>query len=310
MPHSSSNAIAGANEKHEHVYTVASSTDGSFSYAVCFKKNVAFFFGYLARRSWKREEPSERNVSLKCVVTSTYFTRRKNRLNALCLRYTNVTMQTCLSEDSCYLDISFSRWRWRSIKFLILSWYHSWYPRKENYLVNVLDAVMLWFIKIWEGEWNKRETNEHQHMLRSKRQSDRWLKRDRETIRSRWALVVSYLARAKAIEYSLQSSQGPRLARTNPWPSIRNSNHVAIAKPNEKSKHPSAARDGNADAGHVVSKITVCERAKRKGSHVGGGSRTASRNMLSLTDASGQSVISQHVRERGREKERDGLQRC
>jgi len=63
MPHSSSNAIAWANEKHRHVYT-ASFTDGSFSYAVCFKKNIAFFFAilFVAPLNWReglRKYPSK-----------------------------------------------------------------------------------------------------------------------------------------------------------------------------------------------------------------------------------------------------------
>lgn len=63
MPHSSSNAIAKADEKHRHVYTVASSTDGSFSYAVCFKKNIAFFFGYLVRRTFELKKRRRERMS-------------------------------------------------------------------------------------------------------------------------------------------------------------------------------------------------------------------------------------------------------
>lgn len=62
MPHSSSNAIAWANEKHRHVYT-ASSTDGSFSYAVCFKKNIAFFFSYLVRRTFELKKKGTEKIS-------------------------------------------------------------------------------------------------------------------------------------------------------------------------------------------------------------------------------------------------------
>jgi len=192
MPHSSSNAIAGANEKHEHVYSVASSTDGSFSYAVCFKKNVAFFFGYLARRGWKREEPRERNVSLKCVVTSTYFTRRKNRLNALC---------------ECY-----DRCRQAYPKTPVISTFRFWdkHGKVSTFLffldiIRVTRIISLTFSALHDLlKYEKEKVTVRRKTTwflepTWKKEFGRWLKRGRKTSRSRWAFIVSYLARVKAI---------------------------------------------------------------------------------------------------------------
>lgn len=99
-PHSSSNAIAGANEKHEHVYTVASSTDGSFSYTPYASRRTSHFSSAISSSSHLRATKGSRhrgNVSLKCVVTSTYFTRHRNRLNAsTCANVTTDDRHGCL----------------------------------------------------------------------------------------------------------------------------------------------------------------------------------------------------------------------